>query len=309
MGRSGPRSFIQFFGSALQVTPHFHSLVPDGVFVPREGGVRFEPLPPPTQAEVERLLRVVRHRVLRLLEKRGALPAQGPEDALQTYQAHSLQQRLRWTEVDVRLPPRKQPRCAFLEGFSLHANTHLHANDRHGLERPGRYGARGALALERLSRAEDGRIAWRMKRPLPDGTTHLLFTGLTLLRRLASLVPPPRANLTRFHGVFAPGAKVRPFLLPQAGAEPGLEEESPALAATVEERRKEPTPRLDQAGLLRRTESPGGVRELEVWRQAQGCWRAVKGAGGVRAIVEHLGLPPASAHLAPGRGPPQSAWC
>ena len=33
----------------------------------------------------------------------------------ETYQAHSLQQRLRWTEVEVRLPPRKQPRCAFLE--------------------------------------------------------------------------------------------------------------------------------------------------------------------------------------------------
>ena len=55
--------------------------------------MRFEPLPPPTQAEVERVLRVVRHRVLRLLEKRGALPAQGPEDALEAYQAHSLQQR------------------------------------------------------------------------------------------------------------------------------------------------------------------------------------------------------------------------
>ncbi|RKI00470.1 hypothetical protein D7Y04_18950 [Corallococcus sp. AB038B] len=101
-GQVGAVSFIQLFGSALQVTPHFHSLVPDGVFVPREGGVRFEPLPPPTQAEVERLLRVARHRVLRLLEKRGALPAQGPEDTLQTYQAHSLQQRLRWTEVAVR---------------------------------------------------------------------------------------------------------------------------------------------------------------------------------------------------------------
>ncbi|WNG16864.1 hypothetical protein F0U63_20990 [Cystobacter fuscus] len=48
-----------------------------------------------------------------------------------------------------------------------------------------------------------------MKRPLPDGTTHLLFTGLELLRRVASLVPPPRVNLTRFHGVFAPGA-IRP---------------------------------------------------------------------------------------------------
>ena len=93
----------------MQVTPHFHSLVPDGVFVPREGGVRFEALPPPTQGEVERLLRVVHHRVLRLLDKRGALPAQGPEDALQTYQAHSLQQRLRWTEVDVRLPPENSP--------------------------------------------------------------------------------------------------------------------------------------------------------------------------------------------------------
>jgi Putative transposase len=64
-------------GSALQVTPHFHSLVPDGVFLPWEGSMRFEPLPPPTQAEVEQPLRVVRHRVLRLLEKRGALPAQG----------------------------------------------------------------------------------------------------------------------------------------------------------------------------------------------------------------------------------------
>nr|WP_283247281.1 transposase [Corallococcus exiguus] len=70
-----------------------------------------------------------------------------------------------------------------------------------------------------MSRAEDGRIAWRMKRPLPDGTTHLFFTGLELLRRVASLIPPPRSNLTRFHGVFAPGAKLRPFLLPQAEAE------------------------------------------------------------------------------------------
>jgi hypothetical protein len=67
----------------------------------------------------------------------------------QAYQAHSLQQRLRWLELDVPLPPSKQPRCSFLEGFSLHANTHLHANDRQGLERLCRYGARGALALER----------------------------------------------------------------------------------------------------------------------------------------------------------------
>ncbi|HEX8441921.1 hypothetical protein [Archangium sp.] len=62
----------------MQVTPHFHSLVPDCVFVPGEGGVCFEALQPPRQGQVGRLLRVVRHRLLRLLEKRGALPAQGP---------------------------------------------------------------------------------------------------------------------------------------------------------------------------------------------------------------------------------------
>jgi putative transposase len=202
----------------------------------------------------------------------GALPAQGPEDARQAYQAHSLQQRLRWAEVDVRPPPRKQPRCAYLEGFSLHANTHLHANDRQGLERLCRYGARGALALERLSRAEDGHIAWRMKRPLPDGTTHLLFTGLELLRRLASLVPPPRANLTRFHGVFAPGAKVRPFLLPRAGAgaEPGQEEQSPAFAATVEEPGKERSPRLDSRRAAQKDVRPGGVGVLGIPGEAAG---------------------------------------
>jgi LSD1 subclass zinc finger protein len=108
-----------------------------------------------------------------------------------------------------------------------------------------------------------GRIAYRMKRPLPDGTTHLLFTGLELLRRVASLVPPPRTNLTRFHGVFAPGAKLRPFLVPKQV-------------------------------------SCGGRRRVLAY---------VKGAAGVRAILEHLGLPTKSASLAPARAPPQAAWC
>jgi len=52
-------------------------------------------------------------------------------------------------------------------------------NAKQGLERLCRYGARGALALERLSRTEDGRITYRVKRPLPDGTTHLFFTRVS----------------------------------------------------------------------------------------------------------------------------------
>ncbi|WP_395833232.1 transposase [Archangium violaceum] len=78
----------------------------------------------------------------------------------------------------------------------------------------------GALALDRLKRAEDGCIAYRTSRPLPDGATHLFFTGWELLRHVESLVLHPQANLTRLHGVFALDAKLRPFPLPQADAEP-----------------------------------------------------------------------------------------
>jgi hypothetical protein len=144
-----------------------------------------------------------------------------------------------------------------------------------------------------------------MKRPLPDGTTHLLFTGLELLRRVASLVPPPRANLTRFHGVFAPGAQLRPFLVPQAGEE---ETSVAPQAAASKEPMKEKTPRVDWAELLKRTFDfdvfacvrCGGRRRVLAY---------VNEAAGVRAILEHLGLPTAGARLAPPREPPQAAGC
>ncbi|GMU06538.1 transposase [Corallococcus caeni] len=121
------------------------------------------------------------------------------------------------------------------------------------------------LALERLSRAEDGRIAYRMKRPLSDGTTHLLFTGLELLRRVALLVPPPRANLTRFHGVFAPGAKLRPFLFPQVGEE---DVRAGKEAAARAERMKQRTPREDFRRVDEEDVRLRRVRLREVWRQA-----------------------------------------
>ncbi|OJH40375.1 hypothetical protein BON30_15220 [Cystobacter ferrugineus] len=35
----------------------------------------------------------------------------------------------------------------------------------------------------------------------------------------------------------------------------------------------------------------------------------VKEAGGVRAILEHLGQPPAGARRAAARQPPRAAWC
>ncbi len=45
--------------------------------------------------------------------------------------------------------------------------------------------------------------------PYRDGTTHIVLEPADFMARLAALVPPPRAHLTRFHGVFAPHAALR----------------------------------------------------------------------------------------------------
>jgi hypothetical protein len=49
----------------------------------------------------------------------------------------------------------------------------------------------------------------RKPHPSSDGATHVIFEPLDFIARLAALVPPPRLNLTRFHGVFAPNSQRR----------------------------------------------------------------------------------------------------
>ena len=47
-----------------------------------------------------------------------------------------------------------------------------------------------------------------------DGTTYVIFEPLDFIARLAALMPKPRLNLTRFHGVFAPNSKHRARVTP-----------------------------------------------------------------------------------------------
>ena len=70
-GRAGAVTAIQRCGSALNVNPHFHTLVPAGVFAEqRDGSQRFVPLrEPPSDVEVARLLATVRGRIIRLLRR------------------------------------------------------------------------------------------------------------------------------------------------------------------------------------------------------------------------------------------------
>ncbi len=50
-------------------------------------------------------------------------------------------------------------------GFSLHASVHIVGPDRSGLERPPRYCARPAFALERLKQLGDDALLYRFDKP------------------------------------------------------------------------------------------------------------------------------------------------
>ena len=102
-------------------------------------------------------------------------------------------------------------------GFSLHANVCIPAQARRQLENLCRYAARPAVATERLSILPDGRVSYRLRHKWRDGTTHVLFEPLELAEKLAALVPPPRFNLVRYNGMFAPAARWRSQIVPFDG--------------------------------------------------------------------------------------------
>ena len=99
-------------------------------------------------------------------------------------------------------------------GFSLHAGVAARADERKKLERLCRYISRPAVSEQRLSLTPNGNVRYQLKTPYRDGTTHVIFEPLDFIARLAALVPKPRVNLTRFHGVFAPNSKHRALVTP-----------------------------------------------------------------------------------------------
>ena len=214
----GSVTFLQRAGGSINLNPHYHSLVLDGVYVssvPCEAP-RFHPLPPPTDQEIARITAAIARRVEKLLEKRGLSgddapagpdPLEADQPLLTQLYAASVQGRIatgpragRRTlrlgdRVDAEdVETRAGPRCASVQGFSLHADVCVPSRDRRRLERLCRYVARPPIATERLSEAPDGRILYRLRHRWRDGTTHVVFDPLDLVARLAALVPPPRAS-------------------------------------------------------------------------------------------------------------------
>jgi hypothetical protein len=101
-----------------------------------------------------------------------------------------------------------------VSGFSLHAGVATKAHQRAKLERLCRYIARPAVSEKRLSLTPHGQVQYQLKTPYRDGTTHVLFEPMDFIARLAALVPRPRVNLTRYHGVFAPNSPHRARITP-----------------------------------------------------------------------------------------------
>jgi hypothetical protein len=108
-----------------------------------------------------------------------------------------------------------KPRCASLDGFTLHAATHAGAEDAAGREKLLRYVLRPPIANERVLPAPNGLVRITLKRAFGDGTTAVDLDPLSLLCRLAASVPPPRFHTVKYAGVLASASTWRPRIAPR----------------------------------------------------------------------------------------------
>jgi hypothetical protein len=184
------------------------------VFAAAGDGLAFVLLPVPTGADLLAIL----DRLIRQVARRLAKEATGADDTddadlppdlfaqVQAEAATTWRSPAAATAHPVRGCDRLRAWCA---GFSLHAGVVVPDYDREALERLCRYGARPAFAHDRLAWTADGRISYQLKRPWPDGRTHLVLEPVAFLRRLVGIIPPPRRHLVRYSGVFGPASKAR----------------------------------------------------------------------------------------------------
>ncbi len=213
----------------------------DGVYInnAHRSGVRFRWVKAPTSDELTRLTHTIAQRVARYLERQGLL-VRDAENSYLTAQGvdadhDSPMNHLLGSSITYRIAMGPQqgrkvftlqtlPDCrpdnplvdtvGKVAGFSLHAGVATRAHERHKLERLCRYITRPAVSTKRLSLTRNGQVRYELKTPYSDGTTHVIFEPLDFISRLAALVPKPRVNLTRFHGVFAPNSKYRALVTP-----------------------------------------------------------------------------------------------
>jgi hypothetical protein len=222
-------------------TRDWHEGALAGVYIGGSSGhpVRFRQVKAPSRNELTRLTHTIAHRVARYLERQGLLERDtgniyltpeavdtSDEDPSNQLLGSSITYRIALGPQQGRkvLTLQTLPDCESensfastlgeVAGFSLHAGVATKANERTKLVRLCRYIARPAVSTKRLSLTRNGQLRYELKTPWRNGTTHVIFEPLDFISRLVSLVPKPRVNLTRFHGVFAPNSKYRSLVTP-----------------------------------------------------------------------------------------------
>jgi hypothetical protein len=302
--RTGAVMFVQRFGGLVNLNVHFHLVVPDGVFVDDGEQLAFALHPVPTSGDVLAILDRIVRRVTRRLaaETHDDDEPDATPDVLAQVQAEAA---ATWRSADAKPTARGAERLrAWHEGYSLHAGVVIAEHDRDALERLCRYGARPAFAQERLAWTDDGRIAYRLKRPWPDGRTALVMPPVAFLRRLCGIIPPPRRHLVRYSGVFGPAAKARSRLRALVPARDDAVAPRCAAAPTGSPR----AGRLPWADLLRRVfaddvlQCPCGGRRSII--------AVVADPALARTLLAAIGLTDEPPAFAPARAPPQVelAW-
>jgi len=159
-------------------------LLLDGVFAEgADGRLAFHPAEPPSDEDVARLLATIRRRVQRLLARRGVAvedavefdPLAEESPALAGITSASVQGRVALgpragarilqlgREPDAPWVTSRGPCQAHLEGFDLHANISVGADDRAGLERLFRYVLRPPVAQDRIELTPEGRVLVALK--------------------------------------------------------------------------------------------------------------------------------------------------
>src|ERR671934_86162 len=240
----GSVTFIQRFGSALNVHLHFHILFLEGVYLDRTAvGLkpRFLAGAPPTDTEIAAVLQQISRRVIRKLRRLGYLetgveapvatgydPLRDTTPELARTMAASVQHRIAFGEragqhvrrigsgfgTEGEVPRLTGPRCASVHGFSLHANTAVPAHRRDQLEQLIRSTARGAVSLERLQEDAHGDLVYTFTHPWSDGTLGIRLSPMELVEKLAALVPLPHVHLVRYGGCLAPHSHLRGAIIP-----------------------------------------------------------------------------------------------
>ncbi len=310
--KTGAVTLIQRFGSAAgNLNIHFHSLVIDGIYRLRGGKPVFEYVAAPSTEEMARLVERIAKRVMKLLTRRGYLieeegvtylEAGEGEESLGPLHAAACNYRIalgprRGRKVwSIKMAEAQEDsiRCVQFNGFSLHSDVRCGKGERKKLERLCRYVTRPAISNERLTLTDCDQVVYELKTPYRDGTTHIVMSPLELLQRLAALVPRPRLNLIRFHGVLAPNAAWRSDIVPEP---PAQDEEG---AEPMEEGRGPSGRYISWARLLKRvfdidvTTCPNCGGQLKMIA-------AIEDPPVIQKILTHLGLPPHPPPRSPAR--------